>query len=287
MSFYSNKLPIFDSLSHPTFNGNWDGKSRFHSSSFEDLANEMLKNNICGSVASTYPLNEEIKIFEFQKKCTNLSKKYNLKIYPAWVIDDREQDGINYLKEIKNFQFEYSFPNIIKFNAYYIDYQDFNRIKKIIYNALDLFNGKVIIYICTYPYYELNSKDGIYDPISIISKITSLKINVPIVLLHGCVTRLMDAALYAQHFRNVYIDLSFTLCRYINSSLKKDIEYLIEFLDQKVIIGSDHPEYNYYDLRESLIKIENKLLERIKKDDLSIKFSNILYKNLQSITTCC
>ncbi len=283
MSFYSNKIPIFDSLSHPTFNGKWEGKSRFKSSSFEDLVVEMLNNNICGSIASTYPLNEEIKISEFQAICSYLSKKHELKIYPAWIIDDREKDGINYLKKIRTIEFEHSVPTIIKFNANYIDYLDFQRIKEIIHNSLDIFNGKVIIYICTYPFYKLKSTEAIYDPISIVDRITDLKINVPIVLLHGCVSRLIDAALYAQHFKNIYIDLSFTLCRYINSSLIKDFEYLFEFLDQKIIIGSDHPEYNYFDLRKNLINIEKILIKRLNHQDLKKKFTNVMNKNLLSI----
>ena len=146
-------------------------------------------NNICGSIASTYPLNEEIKISEFQAICSYLSKKHELKIYPAWIIDDREKDGINYLKKIRNIEFEHSVPTIIKFNANYIDYLDFQRIKEIIHNSWDSFNGKVIIYICTYPFYKLKSTEAIYDPISIVDKITDLKINVPIVLLLGCVSR--------------------------------------------------------------------------------------------------
>jgi len=287
MNLYCNKIPIFDSLSHPTFNGSWEGKSRFSSSSFEDLVSEMLNNNICGSIASTYPLNEKIKISEFQNKCTYLSKKYNLKIYPAWILDDREEDVINYLKKIKNIKPKNSFPTIIKFNANYINYLDFKRIKEIINNSLNLFNGKIIIYICTYPFYKKNNNEAIYDPISIVDELSNLNINVPIILLHGCVSRLLDASLYAQHFKNIYIDISFTLCRYINSSLVKDLEYLFEFLDQKIIIGSDHPEYNYKDLRECLNKIEKNLLVRINKHDLSNKLSNILYRNLQSITEPC
>ena len=76
MKYLSDIIPIFDSLSHPTSSGLWEGKSRFKSSSFDDLVSEMLLNNICGSIASTYPINEEIKISEFQEKCFLLSEKY-------------------------------------------------------------------------------------------------------------------------------------------------------------------------------------------------------------------
>ena len=72
MKYLSDEISIFDSLSHPTFSGVWEGKSRFRSSSFEDLIIEMLANNICGSIASTYPLNEEIQIPNFQRRCDSL-----------------------------------------------------------------------------------------------------------------------------------------------------------------------------------------------------------------------
>lgn len=284
MKYLSDNLQIFDSLSHPSFSGNWVGKSRFKSSSFKELVEEMIKNNICGTIASTYPLNEEIKIYEFQNKCTNLSKKYNLKIYPAWIIDDRKYEGINYLKKIKSINPKENSLTIVKFNANYINYADFKRFKEIIHNSLNLFNEKIIIYICTYPFYRFNNYEGIYDPVSIVDKLSNLNINVPIVLLHGCASRLLDASLYAQHFKNIYIDISFTLCRYINSSLFKDLEYLFEYLDQKIIIGTDHPEYNYSDLRGNLLNIEKTLLKRTNNRDLSNKLSNIFYKNLLHIT---
>ena len=117
MKYLSDNLQIFDSLSHPSFSGNWEGKSRFKSSSFKELVEEMIKNNICGTIASTYPLSEEIKIYEFQNKCIYLSKKYNLKIYPAWIIDDRKDDGINYLKKIKSINPKENSRTIIKLNA--------------------------------------------------------------------------------------------------------------------------------------------------------------------------
>ena len=80
MKYLSDIIPIFDSLSHPTSSGLWEGKSRFKSSSFDDLVSEMLLNNICGSIASTYPINEEIKISEFQERCFLLSEMAVYKI---------------------------------------------------------------------------------------------------------------------------------------------------------------------------------------------------------------
>ena len=63
----------------------------------------------------------------------------------------------------------------------------------------------------------------------------------PLVLLHGGTVDLLRFSQYAQHFSNVYLDLSFTICRYINSSLLYDMGYIFKYLDQKVIIGTDHP----------------------------------------------
>ena len=283
MKYLSDEISIFDSLSHPTFSGVWEGKSRFRSSSFEDLIIEMLANNICGSIASTYPLNEEIQIPNFQRRCDSLFEEHNLKVIPAWIIDDRKGNALNFIQKIDKYSMNLNFPLILKFNANYINYKDFDRIEQLLKLANDCFKNKLIVYICTYPFFSHNNKKEIYDPISIIDKISKLNMQFPFVLLHGGVNQLLDAALYAQHFKNIYLDLSFTLCRYINSSLINDLVYLFEYLDQKTIIGSDHPEFNYKDLRGSLRKIEKILLERFNQKELENKFVNTFYKNLSSL----
>ncbi len=283
MIYLSDIIPIFDSLSHPTFSGMWEGKSRFRSSSFEDLVSEMLLNNIRGSIASTYPINEEIKISEFEEKCILLSEKYNLNISPAWIIDDRNGNALENINEIYRNSKNLKRRTILKFNANYINFKDFQRIQMIINTVLAKFNKNIVIYICTYPFFKLNLEKEIYDPIFLIDKLSKLEINCPIVLLHGCLNRLLDATIYAQHFENIYLDLSFTLCRFINSSLINDLSYAFEFLDQKIIIGTDHPEYNYLDLRNNLKIIEKILAKKFDNKELKKKFENIMNNNLSSI----
>ena len=283
MKYLSDEISIFDSLSHPTFSGVWEGKSRFRSSSFEDLIIEMLANNICGSIASTYPLNEEIQIPNFQRRCDSLFEEHNLKVIPAWVIDDRKGNALTFIQKIDKYSTNLKYPLILKFNANYINYKDFERIKTLLKLANLYFKNKLIIYICTYPFFSLNNKKEIYDPISIIDKISKLNIECPIIILHGCVNRLLDAAIYAQHFKNIYIDLSFTICRYVNSTLINDLIYLFEFLDQKTIIGSDHPEYNYLDLRKSIKFLEEILINKLDEKIIQKKFENIFSKNILSL----
>ncbi len=39
------------------------------------------------------------------------------------------------------------------------------------------------------------------------------------------------------------LDLSFTLLRYAGSSLDADIRFFVENLDQRLVVGSDYPDY--------------------------------------------
>ena len=64
-----------------------------------------------------------------------------------------------------------------------------------------------------------------------------------IVLLHGGGAALLDVADVVRVNRALVLDLSFTLLNYAGSSLDADVRWVMERLDQRVVIGSDMPEY--------------------------------------------
>ena len=173
---------------------------------------------------------------------------------------------------------------IIKFNSCFLDFNDFNAARLLLDKAIQFFQSDFILYLCTYPYSMLTTPQivEIRPFVDFLSKEYS---HIPIVLLHGGTVQLMQISQYAQHFKNIYIDLSFTICRYIHSSLFFDFCYLFEHLDQKIVIGTDHPEYTYFELREAICKIENQLKKQTNITDkiLERKLSNIMYKNMHSL----
>jgi predicted TIM-barrel fold metal-dependent hydrolase len=64
-----------------------------------------------------------------------------------------------------------------------------------------------------------------------------------IVLLHGGGAALLDVADLLGVHRSLTLDLSFTLMRYAGSSLDADIRWVMGHLDQRIVIGSDMPEF--------------------------------------------
>lgn len=64
-----------------------------------------------------------------------------------------------------------------------------------------------------------------------------------IVLLHGGGTEALDLFELVRMHSHLRLDLSFTLLRYAGSSLDADIRFLVEHLDQRLVMGSDYPDY--------------------------------------------
>jgi predicted TIM-barrel fold metal-dependent hydrolase len=67
--------------------------------------------------------------------------------------------------------------------------------------------------------------------------------DVRMVLLHSGGAALMEVAEVARLHPGLMLDLSFTLLRYAGTSLDSDIRWTMRNLDQRVVIGSDMPEY--------------------------------------------
>lgn len=58
--------------------------------------------------------------------------------------------------------------------------------------------------------------------------------------------RILDALMVAKSFKNIYLDLSFTLLYYRNSSVIRDIAYAIQNMNaERIFWGSDYPDRGY------------------------------------------
>jgi predicted TIM-barrel fold metal-dependent hydrolase len=63
------------------------------------------------------------------------------------------------------------------------------------------------------------------------------------VLLHGGGPALLDVAEVVRVHPALTLDVSFTLLRYAGASLDSDLRWTMTHLDQRVVVGSDMPEY--------------------------------------------
>ena len=96
-----------------------------------------------------------------------------------------------------------------------------------------------------------------------------------IVLLHGTGPTLLELFELGRMHSHLLLDLSFTLMRYANSSIDSDIRFVCEQLDQRVILGSDFPEYLPVDVLARF--------NHINRDLSGDKRDNILFRNLQQL----
>jgi predicted TIM-barrel fold metal-dependent hydrolase len=96
-----------------------------------------------------------------------------------------------------------------------------------------------------------------------------------IVLLHGGGAALLDVAEIVRLHPSLTLDLSFTVLRYAGSSLDADIRWVMGKLDQRLVIGSDMPEYTPAEAFESA--------ERLARGLPPEKWANISFGNLERL----
>jgi len=97
----------------------------------------------------------------------------------------------------------------------------------------------------------------------------------PLILLHGGLTRALELSEILRNCKNVLLDLSFTMVRYAGSSLDMDLRFLMQSFDQRLCVGSDHPQYSLADFRNRFDALSQGL-------DLS-KRKNVAFANLQQL----
>ncbi|MBU1097724.1 MAG: amidohydrolase family protein [Bacteroidetes bacterium] len=119
----------------------------------------------------------------------------------------------------------------------------------------------LVSFICTInrpPAQPLNRP--LYDAIHYLC---AESISSKIVLLHGGYYELLSVSEIVRPFEHVFLDLSTTLIRFIDTSLREDIKFLIKTFDKRIVFGSDFPEYSYGDVLDSLkiLGFERKWLE--------------------------
>lgn len=91
--------------------------------------------------------------------------------------------------------------------------------------------------------------------------------------------RILDALMVAKYFKNIYLDLSYTLLYYRNSVVVKDIAYVIESIKAKRIFwGSDYPDRPYRETVELSLKEFDRMIlaEDVRKSILETNAENFL-----------
>jgi len=247
-----NEVSIFDCITHPTLDKTWVNPKYNSYCDIELLVDDLKKYNYCKAFAVGM---KNIGAYE-HKNFINMVKKYEQLVPIAYCEDVAELD---YIKQL-GYRGIKIHPRFSKMN-----FTD-ERIPAIIKKANEL---ELLPLLCTYfSSRELNVRNNLQELSVMMNGIPEEKV----ILLHSGVVNLLELVNMLKIYPNVLFDLSFTICKYVNSSLDMDIRFLFESFDQRICIGSDHPEVQLKFLRERF--------EFFSKDISQIKKENIAYKNI-------
>lgn len=259
-------IPLFDTLSHPTIDGNWILPRYANTSNMDVLLDQMRSNNVRWSFAVGM---EGIGSYEEDEFINFVQKKSDGALLPIafFSFSNKSRNELSQrLASIKSKGYVgiKLHPRIGQFMM------DDENLPFVIDKANEL--GLVVL-LCTYFYSnkqstKVNNVDMLGD------MLLHVKESSKVVLLHGGGVRLLETMEIVRAFPNTILDLSLTLCKYAGSSLDLDIQFLFQQFDRRVCVGSDFPEISLTMLRDRF--------EHFSESISLEKAENIAYKNILS-----
>ncbi|MCA9025236.1 MAG: amidohydrolase family protein [Planctomycetaceae bacterium] len=129
--------------------------------------------------------------------------------------------------------------------------------------------------ICTYNY----GKGLDLDRLSLgrLTKLLNSLDDPRVILLHGGTVAALEWAEAVRMWPNVLLDLSFTILRFKGSSLDADLRFLFRTFDERICVGSDHPQFSLVELRRRV--------QEFAQATTPDKLAKIAYRNLDRFVT--
>lgn len=229
-------IPIFDSLTHPTPDGDWlDG--RLSGQSTIDLLLEEMDSAEIG-VALAVGMGSDVGGYD-EESYAALVRSASNSLFPVAFADPRRFDataakrlcdlgyvGIKLHPRLGQFGFDE--PGI-----------------RVTIDAAESAGLRTLL--CTYPFSRapLHSRLNSERLVDLLADVGEARI----MLVHGGGVRLLEYVEIARAHPSVLLDLSMTMCKYAGSSIDADLRFALSAFDRRVCIGSDYPEYSPTTLR--------------------------------------
>jgi len=244
------RIPVFDTLSHPTLNGNWFGKDC--GNTFENLKKEFHANDIIGTCAVSLPpmTNEELQ--SFYTRCTS---EKEIVLYPVAAFNFSEENYEDKIRFIRDTGFK-AVKIHIRLSGLKLD-EDFDKLAEV-FRLCEQYG--LVVFFCTYCHTSIDYTPPhplSYYLISLLKQAPKLKI----ILLHGGDVSLLQISQLARFNPNILIDLSYTMLKFAGSSVDQDIVFLMNNLDRKICLGSDYPDYTIGQFRERVDGLLNQVID--------------------------
>jgi len=134
---------------------------------------------------------------------------------------------------------------------------------------------KLTILWCSFDSWEKEANES--NQINLLSKLFNISKKNKKIIMHGGGPYLLKYYEKFRFIKNTYLDLSYTIEYYLDTSLKKDIIFLFQKFDEKKLVGSDFPSFSLNKFKKSV----NTILKQSKINNK--KKNNILIKNINNI----
>jgi len=263
-----NNIPIFDSLTHPTLNNDWILPRYPQVSNIDKLLKDMEQYNITKALAVGM---KSIGNYSDKKYIDFILSKTD-RLIPIAFFDVNKFNNTDDIKKHLNYLKRLGYIGI-KLHTRIGNFELTHKLLPYIINYANKFSMTTLL--CTYFYNSINEShiNNTSNLIALLEKTQKSKI----ILLHGGNVKLLEFMEITRAYKNILLDLSLTLVKYKGSSIDLDISFLFKYFDQRICIGSDHPEISIKDLRLRF----NEFSKNISYE----KASNIAHKNLSSFFT--
>lgn len=135
----------------------------------------------------------------------------------------------------------------------------------------------LLVFFCTYQHCGIERYPN-EDPFFSLVRALKAAPKAKVVLLHGGDVQLLRYAELVRFNANLILDLSLTIMKYAGSSLDADLSFLFQKFDQRICIGSDHPEYGHQELRTRFEELASGIARE--------KAENIAFRNIAKFIGC-
>ena len=186
---------------------------------------------------------------------------------------------VAYLTKTKNFEKEIN--QIIKNNYQFIKihprWLQIRFSNRKFYEKLFRFLKKTKLNILWCSFDSLEEYSNEIDQINFLSKLFNITNKNKKIIMHGGGVNLLKFYEKFRFTENVYLDLSYTMEQYLQTTLKKDMIFLLKNFDKRILVGSDYPTFSIKKFKNSLnILINESKINNTKK-------KNILENNINHI----
>jgi|WetSurMetagenome_2_1015567.scaffolds.fasta_scaffold09383_5 predicted TIM-barrel fold metal-dependent hydrolase len=259
-----NRVQLFDVLTHPTIDSDWSSPKFKGKADIKQLISQMDENNILKALAVGM---KNIGNYDERAYIEFLSP-YSEKLVPIAFFDI---NGKLNIKEVKN-----QLTQIKKLGYAGIKLHprisDFDLNHKLLLPIIKYANElEICVLLCSYYYIKPHS---LYDNSEAYATLFYKLDNAKIILLHGGTIKLLEMIELVRTYKNILLDLSFTLCKYKGSSIDQDILYAFNTFDERICVGSDFPEFSMKDLRSRF--------DLFSEGITAVKAENIGFRNINN-----